>query len=211
MTEAQLAVLRRLVFSLALGVAAYAAVAYSVLPLGSTVHPDMRVAFNSHQLGIYSHIFASIFALALGPFQFSQRLRTRHPHLHRWSGRLYLGVGVLVGGVAGLYMAQFAFGGTPSQWGFSLLAIFWLASGWRAFSAIRRGDVTAHQRWMVRNYALTLAAVTIRLYLPLGGLLGVPFEITYPAVTWLCWLPNLAIAEWWLARGGGPVTISKDH
>ncbi len=192
----------------AFGVAGYALVAYGFLPLGSLVHPDMRASFLAHKLGIYSHVFASIVALALGPFQFSPRLRARRPRLHRACGRLYLGVGVGIGGLAGLYMARFAFGGVVSTLGFSLLAACWLLTGWRAFAAIRRGAVAEHREWMTRNFALTLAAVTIRLYLPIGSVLGVPFEITYPAVTWLCWLPNLAVAEGWI-RSSRPVAIGE--
>ena len=183
-------------YGLTFGVAGYAAVAYGFLPLGSMVHPDMQASFRAHPVGIYSHVFASIAALTLGPFQFSRRLRARHPRLHRLSGRLYLGVGVLIGGVSGLYMARFAFGGLVGRLGFALLALAWLYTGLRAFTAIRGGFVEQHRRWMTRNFALTLAAVTIRLYLPIGSVLGIPFEITYPAATWLCWVPNLIAAEW---------------
>ena len=47
---------------LALGVALYAALAYSLLPLGAAVHPDMRAAFQAHPVGIGVHVFASLFA-----------------------------------------------------------------------------------------------------------------------------------------------------
>ena len=48
---------------------------------------------------------------------------------------------------------------------------------------------------MTRNFALTLAGVALRLWMP--GLLagGVPFDAAYPAVAWLCWVPNLVVAE----------------
>jgi hypothetical protein len=72
---------------LAIGVALYAAVAYGLFPLGSLVHPAMRAAFQAHSVGIYTHIFASMLALALGPFQFSSKLRQNNISLHRWSGR----------------------------------------------------------------------------------------------------------------------------
>ena len=51
---------------------------------------------------------------------------------------------------------------------------------------------------MIRSYALCLAAVMLRVYLPLFGVLGVPFESSYPAISWLCWVPNLIVAEWWI-------------
>jgi uncharacterized membrane protein len=181
--------------ALSLGVAAYAAGVYGFLPLGAVVHPDMRAAFEAHRTGIYTHVFASMVALTLGPLQFSARMRSAHPALHWWLGRLYLGIGVLVGGLAGLYMAFFAFGGLASRMGFAGLALAWLYSGFRAYRAIRARDVAAHRRWMVRNFALTFAAVTLRLWLPASVAAGVPFELAYPVIAWLCWVPNLLVAE----------------
>ena len=183
-------------YTLALGVAGYALYAYSVLPLGSLVHPDMKTNFLAHAAGIYTHAFASVMALALGPFQFSTTLRRRHTRLHRWLGRAYLGVGVLVGGSAGLYMSQFAFGGFVARLGFATLAVVWLYTGLRAYLAVRRGAIDEHRKWMIRNFSLTFAAVMLRLYLPASLVAGIEFALAYPVIAWLCWVPNLAYAEW---------------
>jgi uncharacterized membrane protein len=189
---------------LSLGVTAYAIVTYALLPLGVAVHPVMRSTFEAQRLAIYAHIFASAVALALGPPQFWLRLRTKRPSLHRFTGRLYLGIGVALGGVAGLYMAFHAFGGTITQVGFACMAVLWLYTGLRAYVAIRAGDVVAHRRWMIRNFSLTFAAVTLRLWLPSSMLLGFPFEVAYPAIAWLCWLPNLLVAELLVRRATAP-------
>ena len=66
--------------------------------------------------------------------------------------------------------------------------------------AIRRGDVPAHRRWMLLNVALTFAAVTLRIYLGLVFANRVPFELFYPWVSWLCWVPNLLLMAAYLAR-----------
>lgn len=191
---------RPLLLVLCLAVSAYAVVAYSVLPVGALVHPDMQAGFAAHALALRVHIFGAAVAMALGPWQFSSRLRARRPRLHRLMGRAYLGIGVLVGGAAGLYVAQFAFGGPVARLGFAMLAGSWLFTGWRAYAAIRAGDVASHRRWMLQNFALTLAAVTLRIYLPLSMLAGLPYEAAYRAIAWLCWVPNLLIAEWYLMR-----------
>jgi len=61
----------------------------------------------------------------------------------------------------------------------------------------RKGDNnTFKYDWMIRSYALTLGAVTLRIYIPLFLMQGVPFEQAYPAIAWLAWVPNLIIAEW---------------
>ncbi len=54
---------------------------------------------------------------------------------------------------------------------------------------------------MVRSLALTFAAVSLRL-----GLIGFPalgllsYADGYRVSAWLCWIPNLLVAEWWLRR-----------
>lgn len=187
-------------YLLAIGVAGYAVFAYGFMPLGSLVHPDMRLNFLAHQAGIYTHVFASAVALLLSPLQFSTKLRSRRPRVHRVIGRIYLGVGVALGSLSGLYMAMFAFGGLISKAGFFCLAVCWLLTGLGAYLAIRSGDVATHRRWVIRNVSLTLAAVTLRIYLPSSMLMGIPFEQAYPMIAWLCWVPNLLVAEWVLRR-----------
>jgi uncharacterized membrane protein len=156
----------------------------------------MQVVFVVHSSGIYTHAFASIVALVLGPFQFSSGIRQRYPAAHRWCGRVYLGVGVLVGGLAGLYMSQYAFGGPVARIGFAALAAFWLFTGVRAYLSIRRGAINEHRKWMVRNFSLTLAAVSLRIYLPAFMASGIEFALAYPIIAWLCWVPNIVFAEW---------------
>jgi len=189
-----------LVLAMSVAVAAYALVAYSVVPLGNLVHPQMKVSFEAHRVAILIHIFCSAIALVLGPWQFVPGLRARRPVLHRWSGRLYLLAGVLPGGVAGLYISNFAFGGTMNQLGFAVLAVLWLGSAAEAYRTIRAGRVNAHRQWMLRNFALTFAAVTLRLYLGTFAAMGIPFATFYAWLGWLCWVPNVLFIEWYIRR-----------
>lgn len=185
---------------LSIGVAGYAIYAYGFMPLGALVHPEMRANFNAHPVGIYAHVFGASVAMALGPFQFSTRFRAKYLNVHRWFGRLYLGIGVLIGGAAGLFMAHYAFGGLPAKLGFGGLALAWLYTGVQAYRAIRAGDVTTHRRWMVRNFALTFAAVMLRIYLPASYAAGIDGNVSYPIIAWLCWVPNLIVAEYCFNR-----------
>lgn len=192
--------LRAVVHFLAWGVAAYAIVAYAFLPLGAVVSPEMRDSFLAQRGVLYTHVFSAVFALLLGPLQFWPVLRARWPALHRHLGRVYLGVGVGVGGLSALWLAQRAIGGPVAQSGFSAMALLWLATGAVAFACIRKGDVQAHRRWMLRNMSFTLAAVTLRFAMPSAVALGLPIEASYAAVAWLCWLPQWVGLELWLAR-----------
>jgi uncharacterized membrane protein len=187
--------------ALSVAVAAYAVVAYAALPLGAVLHPDLRSSFAAHRSEVvYLHVFASAAALLLGPLQFWPTLRARHPRWHRFVGRVYLGVGVGVGGVSGLLMALNAYGGPVARAGFAALSLAWIATAAIALGAVVRGDVATHRRWMTRHFALTLAAVSLRLELPLAVAAGVDIAWAYPAVAWLCWVPNLLAVEWLRTR-----------
>lgn len=160
--------------------------------------PQQRAVYLAQTTGIVSHIVGGMLALGLGPFQFLRGLRTKQPALHRWLGRFYL-LGILLGGTAGLYMATFAYTGPVAGFGFGALALLWLLTGALAYRAIRNGDVNTHRRWMIRNFALTFAAVTLRLQLPvLTTTFG--FDLGYMIVAWSCWAPNLLLVEWLLNR-----------
>jgi uncharacterized membrane protein len=136
-------------------------------------------------------------ALVAGAFQLNSRLRTSFIGVHRWLGRLYV-FSVVIGAVAGFVLALHSFGGAIAQAGFGLLAVCWIGSTLNAFRHIRQGDLGTHRSWMIRSYALTLAALTLRVYLPSSQLAGFPMTMAYPAISWLCWVPNLLIAEWFV-------------
>ncbi|MEW5688431.1 MAG: DUF2306 domain-containing protein [Pseudomonadota bacterium] len=145
------------------------------------------------------HAGGAATALLVGGFQLIPALRRRRA-LHRWLGRVYA-TGCIVGGFAGLTLAFGSTAGPIAGWGFGLLAVAWIyttAQGWLTGRA-RRFD--EHRRWMIRSFALTFAAVTLRLYLPAGAMAGIDGQLAYRAIAWLCWVPNLALAELYLRRG----------
>ncbi|MGE4609889.1 MAG: DUF2306 domain-containing protein [Paracoccaceae bacterium] len=81
------------------------------------------------------------------------------------------------------------------------MAILWFVTTAQAIRFAIARDFRSHRRWMIRSFALTLAAVTLRIYLPFFMIFG---EMTCAQaslwVAWLCWVPNLALAEWWVRR-----------
>ena len=182
----------------------YAFSVYAFLELGVALHPIMKANFKAHSAGIYSHIFPSLIALVLGPFQFNEKFRTTKTHLHKLIGKVYL-LCVFIGGLSGLYMAQFSFGGTISNLGFALLAILWIFTGYKAYSSITRKMIVAHYHWMVINFALTFAAVTLRIGLGIGFGSGIPFEVFYPYLAWICWVPNLLVALMIIRKDATPL------
>ncbi|WP_203580163.1 DUF2306 domain-containing protein [Microbacterium hibisci] len=203
----------------AVAIVAYSAVPYFTASLADLAGQDVGLAPTYAaaspfvQGALYVHIVGGAVALVAGPLQFWRGLRTRAPRVHRWIGRVYL-VAVAVGGVGGLVIAPSSPAGYVGFFGFGALGVLWLVTGWRAYRAIRRGDVPSHRAWMIRNYALTYSGVMLRIWLPLllfaPFVLGQSWEIdtafpnAYAAVPFLCWLPNLVFAEWLIRRRGLP-------
>lgn len=188
------------------------AVAIGVLPsyLGrqpTSSRVDVSNAAPWHYAVLLVHIAGSVLALAVGPWQFSAAVH-RRPRLHRVLGRVYVFGGVLPGSLAGVVVAVLSTAG-PTAWvGFALLDVLWFttaALGWRAARARRYLD---HGAWLTRNYALTFAGVTLRLWFAVLILALQPLRDSYfhgdadalvasayLVTPWLSWVPNLIIGE----------------
>jgi uncharacterized membrane protein len=184
---------------LALGVACYAA--------GVAFVPANRSPFVLSLIGHWPfaaimHFGGGALALAVGAMQFSARLRSRMAGLHRWLGRLYI-LSIAASGTSGFLLAVNSSAGPWARWAFALLALAWLATTLNGYRLIRQRQIAAHRAWMIRSYALTLAAVTLRCYLPLAEFMEWPMAVAYPAIAWLCWVPNLLVAEWFIRASAG--------
>lgn len=143
----------------------------------------------------YQHIIFGAVSMLTGWTQFSSRLRKKYMSTHRLLGKVYV-VAVMLSGLAGFYLSLYATGGIIASLGFGTMAVFWLGTTVMAFFSIKKGQIQEHQNWMIRSYALCWAAVTLRLWLPsLQAFAGMEFLSAYLLVSWLCWVPNLVVAE----------------
>jgi len=143
---------------------------------------------------LYVHIVTAVLALVIGPVQLFRKPSGASVKLHRVLGYWYVGT-ITVSGLVSVYLALYATGGWPAGLGFLSLDACWLASTWVALRKIMVKEVAAHKPWMLRSYALTFAAVTLRLWLaPLAVAFG-DFETGYRLAAWLCWIPNLLVIE----------------
>ena len=143
----------------------------------------------------YQHIIFGGIALLTGWSQFSKKIRNKKIKVHRSLGKIYV-ASCLLSGLAGLYISFFANGGIVASLGFGGLAVSWLFTTSKAYLYIRNKKFDAHENWMTRSYALTFAAVTLRLWIPTLATLGLDFLQAYIIISWLCWVPNLLVAEW---------------
>lgn len=153
------------------------------------------------RIGFFGHIVFGGLALLTGWSQFSKKLRTKKLDLHRNLGKIYV-LSALVSGICGVYIGFYASGGLVPSLGFISLRIVWLFTTIRAYAAIRKKDVSLHQGMMIYSYAACFAAVTLRIWLPLLTIILGEFLLAYKIVAWLCWVPNIVFAHFWVRRKG---------
>ncbi|MBH8557948.1 DUF2306 domain-containing protein [Hymenobacter negativus] len=156
------------------------------------------------RLGFYVHITTSLLVLVAGLLQFMPVLARRGPGLHRQLGKFYV-VGILaLAAPSGLILAYFANGGLAAQVGFTLQCLVWWLCTWKAYRAARQRQWSLHVDWMLRSFAVTLAALALRgeSYVMYYVFETKPIE-TYLTVTWLSWVGNLILMEILLEVGLG--------
>jgi len=160
-------------------------------------NPFVQNIFLLSPSAISMHLFGGSIAMIVGAIQLNSRLRTKFISVHRWLGRLYV-LAVIVGGIAGFILALSSSGGLVTHFGFGLMGVCWVGTTLTAYWQIFKGNIDAHRNWMLRSYALTLAGVTLRIYLGISAVIGVNFGAFYPVLSWICWVPNLLIIEWFV-------------
>lgn len=162
--------------------------------------PPSQGHFSQRLLLLQVHATGGALALLTGPWQFWTWLRNTHREWHRELGRAFL-LGVAASSAAGFILSFYSEEGWATHLGFGLLAAIWFWTAWMGYNAARARRFHLHFEWMVRSFALALAAVTLRNELPLLLFLAhASFHAAYITVSWLCWVPNLIFAEWWLRR-----------
>lgn len=179
---------------------AVALVSWRFLALGmEAAFANLPYQVEQQRLLFTTHVVFGPIALMIAPFQLMTRLRVRRPALHRWMGVSYC-LAVLLGGVSGFLIGFGANGGLLTKAGFIILAVLWLWTTLRAYQFARARRFDDHRAWMIRSIALTFAGVALRFWLPVQLISGIPFETAYAVVAWLCWVPNVLIAEYYLSR-----------
>src|ERR1700758_3012801 len=118
--------------------------------------------FERHGALTLVHILPGLLFMVLGPLQFASWIRSRHLQFHRWSGRVFVASGLVIG-VSALAMSfKAAIGAANETAATTLFAIIFLFDLVKAFLHIRRGQTAQHREWMIRAFAIGSAVATIR-------------------------------------------------
>jgi uncharacterized membrane protein len=171
------------------------------------VTPD-NARFVTAPLPVVLHIVGVTLYSLLGALQFSPGFRRRWPRWHRAAGRMIIVAG-LVAALSGLWMAMFYTIVPADDW---LLHSFRLMAGSAmalslvlGFLAIRGREISQHQDWMRRAYAIGLGAGTQALILlPALLVFGPPDHLRNALMMGAGWGINFAASEWliWRRRVG---------
>ena len=166
---------------------------------GSETPPPFIVANAFANPFLVLHVAGGATALLVGPLQFVRRIRARWPHFHRATGRIYVAA-CAIGAPAGFILALGTTAGPVAGAGFAVVAVLWALFTWLGYRAAVERRFGDHREWMLRSYACTAAAITLRLMLPASALLGLDFVPAYRVIAWLAWTTNLAVFEYYIRR-----------
>ncbi len=147
----------------------------------------------------YIHIISAMVVLVVGPLQFIKKIRVKSLPLHRRLGKMYVYGILLLAAPSGLIMAFYAEGGIWSTVGFLLMSLLWFGTTIMAVRMAMQRKIAEHQKWMYRSYALTFAAVTLRVLVALFSEFTYDDQFIIVSTAWLSWLLNLAVVELFIA------------
>jgi len=159
--------------------------------------------FAGFPLPLALHIVGATLYALVGAFQFVPRFGRRYPGWHRRAGRILAVAGLVVAGSA-LWMTLIY---VPQPGTGHLLYLLRLIFGSAmaaclvlGFTAIHRRDIAAHRAWMIRAYAIALAAGTQAFTEGIGGAIFSAGELQGDLAKGAGWAINLAVAEWVIRR-----------
>jgi uncharacterized membrane protein len=146
----------------------------------------------------YIHVFSSLFTLIAGFTQFSNYMLLYQRPVHRFMGKLYVITVLFINVPTAFIMAIYANGGWTSKLAFLLMDILWFYFTWKGWKAALQNKIRIHRRWMIRSFALTFSAITLRTW----RLILDPFiesDLTlYMLDAWLGFVPNVLFAEFYI-------------
>lgn len=150
------------------------------------------------------HVGGGAAALVLGIVQVFGLRRRQMPAWHKLLGWLYA-TSVIISVAGSAAIVAYSFGPPINAVGFGLLGLTWASTTGYGLVCALQGRRVAHRRWMIRSFALTLAAVSLRLQLGIFGLLeDMSYNLSYSIVAWSSWLPNLLIAQHFITKRRTP-------
>lgn len=148
----------------------------------------------------YTHVYTSIFILLAG-FLAILRKDFQLKNFHRNAGKIYIFLILLFAAPSGIYMGIFANGGFLSKISFIILGSLWWFFTFKAYQLARQKKFKEHKQWMWRSFALTISALTLRIWKVIIVYLFHPNPMdVYQIIAWLGWVPNILLIEYLITK-----------
>ena len=155
------------------------------------------------QIFYVAHLALASPIIFFGPLQFSRRLRSRYPAIHRRLGQIYVD-GSIGAALTAIYLGaigDYQGSRAPIVIGASLW-LFFTVGAWRA-AVHKRFEV--HRQFMIRSYGMALVLVWLRI---IGDMPGDTFffyiddlDVRDATQEWMSWVLPLLVMEiylsWW--------------
>lgn len=145
------------------------------------------------------HRLLGLSLLFVGMLQFSPRIRSARPQLHRWLGRTFLSLALVVAASALVIALGYPYVGSQEQVFVVTVAIMAIGLAGMAWQRVRQRRFVQHREWMIRTLALFFFIAVQRLYtLPFLLLTDWPEREIFMICNWLAVFSVLGVAEWWI-------------
>jgi len=183
-----------------------AAAARRIVALGAPTAGSSRFAgLDAHfapQAGlVLLHIVPSLLFVLLVPLQFVSSWRRRHLQLHRWTGRVIMGLGLVIG-ISALRLSSHPVGGLAEGTATIFFGCFFLFALAKAWWHVRHGRVQLHREWVTRMVAIALGVATTRpimgVFFATSVLTGLTPQQFFGPAMWLGLTSTYLAGEAWI-------------
>jgi hypothetical protein len=185
------------------------------LPPYFTGGTRVPATFAWHYPLLVAHVMLGSVAMLSAVVQIWPRLRSRHPALHRRTGRVYVAAAIPAATFAMVIGAATPFGPLLAVSNV-LLGAVWLWFTINGFVAARQRRFVDHRRHMVRSATVALSTIANRVWTPVLFITLQPLQdsvfggneehylwLVAGLGAWLGWTIPLATVQWWLTRKRG--------
>jgi len=173
-------------------------------------HADVRAAeirrvegrFAAHPTVIFLHALCGTLFLILAPLQLLPNFRARHVVLHRRSGVLLIGIGVITACTGVYFGVLHPAAGIGEVLVIAIVSALFLWSLARAVIAIRKRHLSTHRHWMIRAFAVAIGISTVRIVAMTADFFLTPAGFTLVEIfvlsLWAGWGITIGAAEVWI-------------